>query len=749
MTNVDPARIEFMPSLACIAPIALAFVPAALSGHGEELVPSSVLRRLRSATKEIAETGERRLVERMREVLAGLGDAPKDLEPAAEGWERTLSRAKPGSSGRRSAERLLHREVENLVVLLGDQTGEAQTELARWILELDSQEPTANGVLGRSQDADGTWLDAERLAWLKGARRTADRVRDARRLLVETTHGESENEALLNVAGAGNVVRSHGIEVHSRFGVERLERILQQALRAVGLAQGLLHGSVQVPERLGERAFVLLDTNEHYLPALEQAFAAKKIPEDRYRLQLAVTMRSFVDMRGWRTSRLRSEADYSALIAWDVIKDLLGEGAQPCLRTGIMNWVCLRALGTQIPVVVWSELKESLDSSDRSTADRSEALQRQFLWRSARRTLWGCRSWLLREARAGRDPPWARSMVAEDGEITDENLLKTTMACELLLDEDRAWETVEATRGATDRVAAMETALGEPLPEFEARWRRWLEPPTDAIGIVQELARGPQDQSEANPFRSALTYLDEIRRTALDGQAAEVESLTLEPELSEAAALHARYLDLNPEQKSVWPDVHEEFSDRPGFTPRGSLAGSRSVISFASDPIEAIDSWMGTVYHRLPLLDPGLFAVGFGVAEGVVVLDAGSLVLAPWKDHAVFWPPPGATDVPVAFQSEIPTPLPGVDLATLGYPITAQIHRVEPENALTLTLQLYAGDSVVDAYRISPEAPLNLEHVPPDAWALVPKQPLAAGARYTVRAAWEGKEKVWSFTTAK
>ncbi|MSR63926.1 MAG: CAP domain-containing protein [Planctomycetes bacterium] len=545
-------------------------------------------------------------------------------------------------------------------------------------------------------------------------------------------------------------MRWQGITIHSRLPDETLERILRQALRAAALSRGLLLDDLALPKDLGKHEFVLLDTEAHFQPALDEARATQGLKPEEYQRVRELGMRSFVDARGWRTSRWRSEAEFEALVLWDMAWDWFGADAQPCLRVGHVNWVCLHFLGTSMPMLVWSDPVVNLE--ERSVTQRDEAFQRQALWRSARTSLWGCRAWMVRQARAKSDPPWVRALLDQDGKIRDENLLKTTLVCELLQQEGQLWPLVQATRGKKDIAPAIEQHLGETLPALEARWRGWLDPPP-RVGVVQVLEQAAPAPEAESPFRAALLRLNHARADALKGQAPEIPVVALDAELSRAAELHAQYLSLNPAQKERWPDVHEERPDAPGFTPAGSLSGSRSVIAFDGDPDLAVASWLATFYHRLPLLDPGLFGVGFGRADEVVVLDAHSLVLAPWRDHVVRWPLPEAEGVPLRMRLESPNPVPGENMGNLGYPISLQLFFAEPETRVALTFELFRGapgaDHAVECHFITPSAPLQIELVPENAWGLIPKSPLAPSTLYTARATFDGRTEEWSFTTGK
>jgi hypothetical protein len=76
-----------------------------------------------------------------------------------------------------------------------------------------------------------------------------------------------------------------------------------------------------------------------------------------------------------------------------------------------INWVCLNILGTSIPATTWLDAAASAEPGERTSAQRDAALLRQALWHSARRSLHGCRAWMIRQVREGRDSPWAHAML--------------------------------------------------------------------------------------------------------------------------------------------------------------------------------------------------------------------------------------------------------------------------------------------------------------------------------------------------
>jgi hypothetical protein len=405
-----------------------------------------------------------------------------------------------------------------------------------------------------------------------------------------------------------------------------------------------------------------------------------------------------------------------------------------------------------MPVVLWRETSARSGAPARTIAVRSRTFEAETLWRAARRSLYGCRSWMVQRVREGRDPPWSRSMLDDLGKVRDEELLKTTLVTAYLQETGELAAVLDATRNDPDRIRAFEAALARPLDALEREWKAWLLR-SDALvpGLIQVL--GAADEAAGGSAVDVFVEaLDGVRGTALAGQWPEFERVIPDEELSEGARLHALYLALNPAQKEAWPDVHEEYAGRAGFTPAGARAGLRSVIAFTDDPRAALEQWLGTFHHRLPLLDPGLFGVGLGEQQGVTVLDVASLRAHPWRDHWVVWPVDGARDVPRSFVPEMPNPVPGEDQASLGYPVTLQVTLVSfvgsPEVAMTLSEGARDGPEV-PCWFLSPTAPLNPELAPPGAWCLVPKARLKGSTFYWASAASSAPawEHVWSFRT--
>jgi uncharacterized protein YkwD len=254
----------------------------------------------------------------------------------------------------------------------------------------------------------------------------------------------------------------------------------------------------------------------------------------------------------------------------------------------------------------------------------------------------------------------------------------------------------------------------------------------------------------------ALAYVNAYRKAA--GQA----PLKYSASLGAAAAGHARYLSANPAQAETEP--HREQAGTPLFF--GATVGERGrfyayggnvseIINWTGRAEDAVDGWMETLYHRLPLIHPAHTEMGYGLArEGdlfVNVLEAGPGVAL---GGAVVWPYNGQVGVPTAWNGlESPDPFrlyPGVE-GPVGYTITLTFGgRVR---SLTLEQWSLTGPfGAVDAMAFSPTNDDELD----DTVALIPAAPLEPGVRYAVSMSGQvdvgqGAQpyvRTWSFTTA-
>ena len=309
--------------------------------------------------------------------------------------------------------------------------------------------------------------------------------------------------------------------------------------------------------------------------------------------------------------------------------------------------------------------------------------------------------------------------------------------------------------------------------EIEDEWRGWAAGRTLAAEFT---GYGPPllpEKPNADQIKG-LKRLNEFR--ALIG----LPECEIDLESTMACRDHALFLQQNPEHWK-WPEAHEEDPARPGFTTRGMRAGLHSVIVISPDgghidPADSLDGWLGTVYHRFPLLEPNIRRIGFAAEGNVVVLDMGSLEEPRTPDHEnefkwVAWPPDGMENIPVAFHgNEEPDPCAdtpeGKAAAPLevqrraGYPVSLQFarHIATQLDEVSLTLyrckkrgQTYERDEVVPCWVHTPKTPLLKRQENTSVVFAVPKEFLEPNTTYEAVAMLTlvgGQQEVkWQFST--
>jgi hypothetical protein len=117
-------------------------------------------------------------------------------------------------------------------------------------------------------------------------------------------------------------------------------------------------------------------------------------------------------------------------------------------------------------------------------------------------------------------------------------------------------------------------------------------------------SRDPKDNSKVE---DALIKSLNYHRSQL-----KLAPVVYDEKLSVGCAKHALYLKLNlGKQEAQDLKAHNEDNRLPGFTDEGRKAGASSVICFNETRLErSIDTHIGTLYHRIPLLEPQLRRIG-------------------------------------------------------------------------------------------------------------------------------------------
>lgn len=252
--------------------------------------------------------------------------------------------------------------------------------------------------------------------------------------------------------------------------------------------------------------------------------------------------------------------------------------------------------------------------------------------------------------------------------------------------------------------------------------------------------------AETKPEVKALERVNQYRAWA------GLSAVRIDPVLSKGCMEHAQYMLKNRGTDAmVGLEAHTQRPDLPGASVAGAKCGKAADLFPGVANLElAIDGWMGGIYHRRPVLDPGLTTIGVGYAA----LPDGSLMAALMfgdsKDDqpkAVPYPAPNMKGVPLEYANEVPNPIPNQGKG--GYPITLQFPPFDKVTGVKATLS-DAKDTKVPFHLSDPEHPAT-SFGQYGVVSVIPKRTLAPETRYTVSidATWKGTKKTWtwSFTT--
>ncbi len=213
----------------------------------------------------------------------------------------------------------------------------------------------------------------------------------------------------------------------------------------------------------------------------------------------------------------------------------------------------------------------------------------------------------------------------------------------------------------------------------------------------------PVRASSSAANRLWLDPLNRYRRSA------GLTPVTENPRFSRGDYLHARYVAKNfgkqiAAHNNLGIEMHIEDPSKPWYSVEGAAAGRASDVDEMWDPRGmaalswAIDNWMQSPFHRMPILNPHLHSVGYGYdCEGGVCIAALNVngdvdpilsTAAPFAKPIVY-PPNGASIDINSFDGEWPDPLtscPGYSLPA-GYPITIQFGSMVNPGATSVSLK--------------------------------------------------------------
>ena len=314
--------------------------------------------------------------------------------------------------------------------------------------------------------------------------------------------------------------------------------------------------------------------------------------------------------------------------------------------------------------------------------------------------------------------------------------------------------------------------------------------PTSSLGLAEVLVAGRKDPKAADDVLSAalarhpdaqavadyrgwlgtlvLTPTTATIPPALPGLTAErtqaydlvnsfrqkVSLPALQPDrsLSVAAQAHAYYVLFNWGDPSLaGVGIHAEDPKLPGFRGQNSAerdrhfgyAGFQSaeVLNHTGTSAAAVEVWIDSVYHRLPLLGRESSGFGYGEAQvgtlavnvmdfGVGAAESADPIVFPYQDQA---------GVPAGFVgNEVPDPAPNARYP-VGYPITIAAGGADSLSIASASVTPAGGAAV--PLIIDQPGKLDLDQ---NEAAILPQSPLLAGTVYTVKVRGQLDGRPWS-----
>lgn len=787
--------------------------PAAPAAADPNAISIQVLAPLEGIVKQLAKGGRERETKDLLVALEKLGYPKANHDKLEKACKDDLAKAKSVLDSLPAGAKQLRNTAKQIAVVMDKlEDAEAKKELAKKILMLDGNCEEAHKVLEHVK-VGKNWVAPEMVPIRERRGKILEKIQQAKQLAVDVETEEMDDPIIQQACGVkATVVRRGRYEFRSNCSLEKTERMFREVMRAFALSRWLRGGKpeaeVALPpvQKIATKAraiYILIDSRERYRKVAEELIAAGKVPED--------------NMKAWGTPNtevggfnVKESTDYPGgayvkLAQWEtsvqelVLRSIseMKEDLPTPVSAGHLNWLTLTCFGTTLGNQFYNDEKQK-GFGDTHVAGEEER-DREELQRLAKAGIQGSRTWMRYLAERGEDPAFARSLVQAIPAITGNDLHKCTSIVEYLQEAglfadaykllckpasgrpmDRytaALTSARSTRDEKEREAKAgddETAPEAAAPagdmtigDLESKWKDWIlgSQPGVAERIDKEnLNAWPKEALEI------LAYMNSIREKTFKGKIEGVWKLKFDPDLSEQCAAHAHYLTLHPEQQK-WPDAHEEYADKEGYTPEGSWAGTHSVIMWregGDGPAtfqEGIDGWLGTFYHRLPLVDPGVLRLGWGAEEIYQVMDMSSLATPYDKPFVVVYPYDGQTGVPSAFQgNEFPDPVPDGAPGSVnegeifGYPVTIQTRPVDEKNeTVDIEMHLFDGKTEVECHFSTPSKPTNPESAPGGAWCLIPKKALKAKTEYKVVADWKlggrgsgtsaGKHLEWTFKT--
>ncbi|MCI0342085.1 MAG: hypothetical protein L0216_13240 [Planctomycetales bacterium] len=691
------------------------------------------------ACRDLAARGRRGEMEEILECVAAAGLPPAEVEALRRTHTARAVAADTDPSSLPAVADLLRVAARRLVPGLETVEGEERARLADAILRLDGSLERPRAVLGDRMTPAG---------W----RSPADLARDARRreilealdrveyLDVPVEERESDHPALTQAAGRPGVCASGAIaEIHTSYPQGVATRILREATRAAALSQFLQTGELRAPDSV-RRTWILLDSDEAFERAHRDSQRAGSVFPDHARG--ALDSGRYWDTRGYWVYVAWCARQFAAVVTRNYLlrRPPLSE-AQPWAQLGHLDWVGRAYLETGgasfVPAAVHTEARPAQGAQEQPLDDWYQP------WTTG---LAGCRHRVADRVRQGFDPPWHSLLVKDGGKIQGDTSLKATVVVHHLQElgpldpvlaglETGPGDVPSVTEAALGRLADLDRAWRDGLLRGRASLAERLDPP-------RPLVPRPGEQA-------LLRAVNQVRSAAFASLPSSVPRETsLDPALTEACRLHARYL----RALGLAAPPTLEDPGRETFTPEGAWSGRKGLAdSGGASPEAAVARWIAGIRGPVALLDPELAAIGAGGEGAFQVADARSLTRRLERSWRVCWPADGQHDVPRARTEEDLSQPEGRVSAGRGYPVSLQQRGANAGSVVRnlLVTEGPDGPEVEGDFRTSYDASLS-GRLPPHVFLFVPRTVLKSHTNYHVAATLgDGSEIRWSFRTGR
>ena len=274
-------------------------------------------------------------------------------------------------------------------------------------------------------------------------------------------------------------------------------------------------------------------------------------------------------------------------------------------------------------------------------------------------------------------------------------------------------------------------------------------------GAAAQAAKQTVDLDQAAVDRQTVALATVNRYRQLAG----LNPVTSSSIIHQSALAHAFYTFFNGALPGIRDlGIHKEESGGQGYVgdnvlsraqhfgyPQRSMA---EVITHRNDAAAAVNDWIDSVYHRIPLMRADLLELGYGDAYlgpmTVQVMDMSYRESA--TGRVIVYPVANQMNVPTAFNgNEIPDPAPNANYP-IGYPVTATFDRNARVTIGAFHLRDPSGADLAGV-TLQPSA-ADMEN----SFGYLANVPLRPGTTYTADLSYTlngvAGHKTWRFTTA-